>query len=79
MWSNSDVFVLVVLSSDEEEGEKSCDIPQRCSQVAHTQVSIEDALMQRKSPEEAKQQGVSDSEDTEVGMCSFSTYTFQKN
>lgn len=66
------MFVLVVLSSDDEDdGEKSCDVPQLCSQ--DTLVSVEDALIQGKSPQESKQQKeVSDSEDTEVGMCSFS-------
>lgn len=64
------MFVVVVLSSDEEEGVKSCDVPQRCSQMVHTQVSKGDAGT---SPEEAKQQEASDSEDTEVDMCSFST------
>lgn len=69
--SNAVVFVLVVLSSDEEEGVKSCDVPQRCSQMAHSQVSMGDAGT---SPGEAKQEEeASDSEDTEVGMCSFST------
>lgn len=68
------MFVLVVLSSDDEDdGEKSCDVPQLCSQGVHTLVSVEDALIQGKSPQESKQQKeVSDSEDTEVGMCSFS-------
>lgn len=65
------LFVLVVLSSDEEEGVKSCNVPQRCSQMVHTQVSIGDA---GKSPEEAKQQEeASGSEDTEVGMFYYST------
>lgn len=75
-WSDNecDVFVLVVLSSDDEdEGEKSCDVPQCCSQGVHTLVSEEDAVIQGESPQEAKQQEeVSDSEDTEVGVCSFS-------
>lgn len=65
------VFVLVVLSSDEEEGVKSCDDLQRCSQMVHSQASIGDAGT---SPGEAKrEEEASDSEDTEVGMCSFST------
>lgn len=70
------VFVLVVLSSDDEdEGENSCEVPQRCSQGVH---AVEDAAMQAKSPQEAKQrEEVSDSEDTQVGMCFFSRQTFQ--
>lgn len=75
-WSDNecDVFVLVVLSSDDEdEGEKSCDVPQCCSQGVRTLVSEEDAVIQGESPQEAKrQEEVSDSEDTEVGVCSFS-------
>lgn len=73
------VFLLVVLSSDDEdEGENSCEVPQRCSQGVHTLASVEDAEIQAKSPQEAKQQeAVSDSEDTEVGMCSFCRQTFQ--
>lgn len=64
------MFALVVLSSDDEDdGEKSCDVPQRCRQG----VSVEDAVIQGKSLQEAKQQEeVSDTEDAEVGMCSFS-------
>lgn len=74
------MFVLVVLSSDDEtEGEKSRDVPQCCSQGVHTLVSVEDAVIQGKSPQEAKQQEeASDSEDTEVGICSFSRQTFQQ-
>lgn len=62
------LFVLVVLSSDEEEGVKSCDVPQGCSQMVHTQVSKGDAEM---SPEAKQQEEATDSEDTEVGMRSF--------
>lgn len=74
------MFGLVVLSSDDEdEGENSCDVPQLCSQGAHTLVTVKDAVIQRKSPQEAKQQEeVYDNEDTEVGMCSFSRQTFQQ-
>lgn len=66
------MFILVVLSSDDEdEGVKSCDVPQRCSQGVHSLVSVQDAVIQGKSPQEAKhEEEVSDSEDTEVGMCS---------
>lgn len=66
------MFVLVVLSSDdEEEGQKRCDVPQVCSQVVQTMV--EDAGIMAKSPLKAKQQEeVSECEDAEVGMCSFS-------
>lgn len=66
------MFVLVVLSSDDEDGEKSCDVPQRCSRRVRTLVSVEDAAIQGKSPQEAKrQEELSDSEDTEVGVYSF--------
>ncbi|TWW81086.1 Sentrin-specific protease 7 [Takifugu flavidus] len=62
--ANTDPTEPIVLSSDEEEGVKRCNVPQRCSQMVHTQVSIGDAGT---SPEEAKQQEeASDSEDTEL-------------
>ena len=73
-WSNNKcgAFVLVILSSDDER-EKSCDVPQCCNQGLHTLVSLEDTVIEGKfSQEEKQQEEVSDSEDTEVGMCFFS-------
>lgn len=68
------MFVSVVLSSDEEEeeGKKSFNVPQHCSQLVHALVPVEDSVMQGKSLQEAKEQEeASDSEDSEVGLCSF--------
>lgn len=49
----------IVLSSDDEE---SGDVPQHCSPVVHTLVTVEDALIRKQSPLEAvvKQQEASD-------------------
>lgn len=71
---NVAVFVLVVLSSDEEEeeGKKRFDVPQHCSQVVHALVPVGDAGIQGRSLQEAKEEEeASDSEDSEVGLCSF--------
>lgn len=55
----------VVLSSDEEE---SCDVPQRCSPLAHTLLTVEDAVTQRQSQQDAlaKEQETSDLQDMQV-------------
>ncbi|XP_027147067.1 sentrin-specific protease 7 isoform X2 [Larimichthys crocea] len=55
----------IVLSSDEEE---SCDVPQRCSPLAHTLLTVEDAVTQRQSQQDAlaKEQETSDLQDMQV-------------